>query len=354
MNSEEFVKKLLGWYSENKRDLPWRRTRDPYKIWLSEVILQQTRIAQGIPYYYKFLKKYPTLHDLAKATEEEALQLWQGLGYYTRGINLLICAKTLQSDYNGSFPRTFNELCKLKGVGRYTAAAIASICFDQKIAAVDGNVYRALSRYFGAAEDIDSSQGKKFFQQLADSLMPDSNPGEYNQAVMEFGALQCTPRNPDCSNCPLSEGCRAYKLGMQDQLPVRSKRKKPRVRRFYYFIFKDGKRFLMKKRNHGDIWRGLWDFMLVEAAENEKLDDIQTKIQRQYNLSFEVEYESDEYRHALTHQSILARFNIVSSFTGSPARIIADHGLVWVNRKKAEELPKPVLISKFLNHGFFD
>lgn len=349
----EFVKKLLRWYAQNKRELPWRGTRDPYKIWISEVILQQTRIAQGTPYYHRFVEKFPSLQDLANATEEQVLQLWQGLGYYSRGVNLLICAKILHRDYNGLFPQSFSELSKLKGIGRYTAAAIASICFGQQTAVVDGNVYRALSRYFGRTEDIASTQGRKLFQELADSLIPRENPGEYNQAIMEFGALQCIPKSPDCSACPLSTGCYAYNRRMQSILSVRTKRKKPKTRRFYYFVLSDGPYLLMRRRIAGDIWKGLWDFMLVEAGETEGLQDILAKIHSLYNVFLDVRYESDEYRHALTHQKICARFNIVSSFSGLPEKIISDHGLVWVNRKKIEELPKPVLISRFLNDEFF-
>lgn len=343
----------MEWYAGNKRDLPWRADRDPYKIWLSEIILQQTRIAQGMPYYQQFLEKFPSLDHLARAKEEEILRLWQGLGYYSRATNMLFCAKTLQSEYGGDFPRSFDELCKLKGIGGYTAAAIASIAFGQKAAVVDGNVQRVLSRVFGVFDDVASSAGKKTLQRLADELIPEQHPGDYNQAVMEFGALQCVPKNPDCSSCVLSAGCHAFVNHQQEVLPVKSKKKAPRNRYFHYFVIGDGDQFLMRKRNQGGIWKGLWEFMVMESALKEETDNITAKIRALYGADLTIDFRSEVYRRPLTHQQIFARFYIVSAYSGPLCRMISDNELHWVSRQKMHELPKPVLIYNFLNAGFF-
>ncbi|MFT6370771.1 MAG: A/G-specific adenine glycosylase, partial [Maribacter sp.] len=202
-----FSDKILDWYGKNKRDLPWRESTNPYRIWLSEIILQQTRVAQGTPYYLSFVKAFPKVTDLAKAKEETVLKLWQGLGYYSRARNLHTAAKMVVDDYDGEFPDTYERLMKLKGVGDYTASAISSICFNERQAVVDGNVYRVLSRYFGVATAINSTEGIKYFKKLAQKVLHESNVRDYNQGIMEFGAIQCTPKKPDCINCPLQNGC---------------------------------------------------------------------------------------------------------------------------------------------------
>ena len=217
---------LLKWYFENKRDFLWRRTKDPYKIWLSEIILQQTRTSQGLPYYKKFIKEYPTIKDLALSSELKVLKLWQGLGYYSRARNLHSTAKYILNKYDGKFPNSHKEILSLKGVGDYTASAIASICFDLPHAAVDGNVYRFLSRYFGITTPVGSMIGFKEFKEKATSLMDKSQPGNYNQALIEFGALQCKPRKPDCSKCPFNQDCFALNYDKINILPVKRKVKK--------------------------------------------------------------------------------------------------------------------------------
>jgi len=204
-----FSKKILQWYAQNKRDLPWRKTRDPYRIWLSEIMLQQTRVAQGIPYYHRFIKSFPKVEDLAAASEEEVLKLWQGLGYYSRARNLHATAKLISEEYQGKFPSTYKELIKLKGVGDYTASAIASICFDAPEAVVDGNVYRVLARYFGVNTPINSAAGISYFKELAQSVMDSAEIRDYNQGIMEFGAIQCAPKKPYCLHCPLNDSCLA-------------------------------------------------------------------------------------------------------------------------------------------------
>src|SRR5690349_7153792 len=230
MDNRYFSEKVVKWYEKNKRDLPWRETRDPYKIWLSEIILQQTRVSQGMPYYLRFIEKFPTVAALASASEQEVLRLWQGLGYYTRARNLHKCAKKVATDYKSVFPYSFDELKKLPGIGDYTAAAIASIAYQEPVAVVDGNVFRVLSRVFGIETEINSPKGKKDFTQLANELISKKHPEKHNQAMMEFGALYCTPKNPSCTDCVFSSQCFAFKKNLQLVLPVKTKNKAARKR----------------------------------------------------------------------------------------------------------------------------
>ena len=262
-----FAETLLNWYQRHKRNLPWRETTDAYAIWLSEVILQQTRVAQGLPYYLKFIEAYPTVQYLAAAPEDEVLRLWQGLGYYSRARNMHFTAKQVVQEYNGQFPSSYHELQKLKGVGSYTAAAVASFAFKEKVAVLDGNVFRVLSRVFGISDDIAAPASRKVFQQLADSLIPEQAPDTFNQAIMEFGAIQCTPVMPDCMFCPLQTSCFAFNRGLVQELPVKSKAKAVRPRFFHYLVFEWQGSYFMRKRLAGDIWQGLYDFYLYEAAE---------------------------------------------------------------------------------------
>ena len=347
MDSRYFSKKVVRWFEKNKRDLPWRETKDPYRIWLSEIILQQTRVSQGLPYYAAFAETFPTVFDLAAAPEQKVLRLWQGLGYYTRARNLHACAKEVVKNYNGNFPKTFDELKTLRGIGDYTAAAIASIAFGQSVAVVDGNVFRVLARIFGIDTPINTPEGKRIFFKLANELVPKENPDIHNQAMMEFGARFCTPRNPGCETCTFQSDCFAYKNSWQHVLPVKLKSNKARKRFFYYFAIQKGKSFLMKKRTDKDIWHGLYDFALVETkrlVDPEKLfrEDETLKKFRKGKLS-EI---SGIYKHVLSHQLIYSRFiQVVLSqdvdLNGS--------GLKFYSLKKVAELPKPVLISKFLS-----
>ncbi|WP_375579469.1 A/G-specific adenine glycosylase [Marivirga tractuosa] len=245
--TQSFSNSLINWYKNNKRDLPWRNTTDPYKIWLSEIILQQTRVNQGLPYYNKFVSQYPKVLDLAKAPEDEVMRLWQGLGYYSRARNLHECAKSVVKDYNSEFPKAYNELLKLKGVGKYTAAAIASFAFEQAVPVVDGNVFRVLARYFDVSDDI--SQPKTFtkFFNIAKELIPDDYAASFNQAMMELGATICTPKKPDCENCPLSQECEARIHHKQSELPVKMKKIKIKNRYLYYLIWQHEEKLAMKK-----------------------------------------------------------------------------------------------------------
>lgn len=253
-----FAATLLQWFKNNGRSLPWRETKDAYAIWLSEVILQQTRIVQGMSYWERFMAKWPTVNDLAAATEDEVLKAWQGLGYYSRARNLHTAAQQVM-ELDG-FPQTFKELKTLKGVGDYTAAAIASIAFGKPVAVVDGNVYRVLSRYYGIDTPIDSTEGKKEFQALAQSLLPINEPADYNEAIMDFGATQCTPNSPHCSACPLCETCVAFREQRINELPVKSKKVKQRERHFTYLCIEYEGKIAIHQRGAGDIWQGLWEF----------------------------------------------------------------------------------------------
>jgi A/G-specific adenine glycosylase len=347
MESRYFSKKVVRWFEKNKRDLPWRETKDPYRIWLSEIILQQTRVNQGLPYYLKFAETFPTVFDLAAAPEQKVLRLWQGLGYYTRARNLHKCSKEVVARYNGTFPKTFDELKTLPGIGDYTAAAVASISFGQSVAVVDGNVFRVLARIFGIETPINTPEGKRIFSKLANEFVPKENPDVHNQAMMEFGAKFCTPRNPSCEVCTFQADCFAYKNSLQHVLPIKLQSKKSRNRYFYYFVIQKGKSFLMKKREEKDIWHGLYDFVLVETTrpvDPEKLfsENETLKKFRKGKLSD----ISRMYKHILSHQIIHSRFIQIILQQDVALNGL---GLKFYSLKKVAELPKPVLISKFLS-----
>lgn len=346
MGKRYFPDKIVKWYAENKRSLPWRSTKDPYKIWLSEIILQQTRVVQGLPYYLRFVERYPTVSDLAAAPQDEVLRLWQGLGYYTRARNLQKCAQTIVEKYNGRFPGSFQELLSLPGIGEYTAAAISSICYNEHVAVVDGNVFRVLSRVFGIETPINSPEGKKIFTELANTFIHQTDPAEYNQGLMEFGAMFCTPKNPRCEECVFKKSCRAYQHDLQDQLPVKIKGKASRKRYFYYFVFDQGEKLIMRKREEKDIWLGLFDFHLVErkkAIKPEKLleeESVNSLVENAKAVSI-----SKSYKHILTHQTIFSRFIIIKN-KKKPVGIKGNHAIYTL--KQINELPKPVLVSRFL------
>ena len=260
-----FSEALIDWYEANRRELPWRETRDPYRIWVSEVILQQTRVAQGLDYYRRFTGRFPDVRSLAVAEDDEVMRYWQGLGYYSRARNMLAAARDVVERFGGVFPRRLEEVSSLKGVGEYTAAAICSFAFDEPCAAVDGNAYRVLARVFGVDLPIDTGEGRRYFAGLARELLDERRPGLHNQAVMEFGALQCVPRSPDCGACPLGGRCRALAEGKVEALPVKAGRTRTRPRYFHYIDIRGGGMLLLAKRGGKDIWRGLYDLPLVEA-----------------------------------------------------------------------------------------
>lgn len=348
MRDRYFSEKVVEWYMDHKRDLPWRHTTDPYKIWLSEIILQQTRVNQGLPYYLRFIEKFPDVFSLAIASEQEILRLWQGLGYYSRARNLHKCAKEVVSSYNGKFPTKFSDLVLLPGIGGYTAAAIASFSSKEVVPVLDGNVFRVLSRVFGESIEINSPAGKKFFFTLAAKLIHQKYPDIFNQALMEFGATWCTPRLPKCDDCIFSEDCVAKKKNLQHLLPVKIKSKKGKKRYFYYFVIRRGNSLLMKKRGSGDIWQGLFDFYLIEKNKAVKAEKILNEISF---LSTSAEsglavVTSHTYKHILSHQTIISTFTVLNEELATS--IVEDHNLEYYSMKKIHDLPKPVLISRFL------
>ncbi|UOR04327.1 A/G-specific adenine glycosylase [Hymenobacter aerilatus] len=347
-----FATALLSWYPRHRRDLPWRHTRNPYAIWLSEVILQQTRVKQGLPYYLDFISSYPTVHDLAAAPEDEVLRHWQGLGYYSRARNMHHTAQQVVREYGGQFPTTYAELLKLRGVGQYTAAAIASFAFDEKVAVLDGNVFRVLSRVFGLTEDIAAPASRKVFQQLADTLIPADAPAEFNQAIMEFGAIQCTPVKPDCLFCPLQAQCYAFQHGMVAELPIKSKAKAARTRYFHYLVLRHADTVYMRKRTGKDIWQGLYDFALTETDSDELAA---VEVLRQVEAlggtvaSDRAEEPSATYRHVLSHQKLEARFYPVRLEAALPVEALQKLGLAAFNAAEIEALPKPILITNYIS-----
>ena len=339
-----FSKILTNWYSDNKRDLPWRKTKNPYYIWLSEIILQQTQVKQGLPYYESFVKKYPTVFALANASEEEVLKLWQGLGYYSRARNLHATAKHIAFNLNGKFPDNYKGLLQLKGVGDYTASAIASIAFNKVTAVVDGNVYRVLARYFGIATPINSTEGIKEFKNLASSLISENEPATYNQAIMEFGAIQCKPKNPDCDTCPLKESCVALQKHLTTTLPIKLKKIKVSKKYFNFLVFIDKKgQTLFEKRTEKGIWRNLYQFPLIEskksldADEFHYLDINNTKLSAMkfdYTL-----YNEKDIVHKLSHQHLYTKFWIIE---------VSELPEEAVPTDKISKYPTSVLISDFI------
>lgn len=341
-----FSTTIIGWYSKNKRDLPWRSSKNPYNIWLSEIILQQTQVKQGLPYYLRFIKQFPSIRHLAQAKEDDVLKLWQGLGYYSRARNLHHTAKFILSEHKGKFPEKYTEIRRLKGVGDYTAAAIASFAFDLPYAVVDGNVYRLLSRLFGIREAIDSGKGKVLFRDLAQELLPEKMAALYNQAIMEFGSGYCKPKKPDCPNCVFSERCIAYRKGWVDTLPFKAKAIKQSTRHFHYLVFLDSTgNTMIRKRNDADIWKGLYEFPLVEGEMEEQGAELYKSFRKYSGRTLQkkqVVYKSQFYIHQLSHQKILARFYVIKSEFDLP------EGYKKANWKRIENYAVPRLIHKFI------
>lgn len=337
----DFQAILIDWYIAENRPLPWRSTQDPYKIWLSEIILQQTRVDQGLPYYLKFVQKYPHVRMLAEAPEDEVLRLWQGLGYYSRARNLHFTAKYISQELNEKFPASAAELEKLKGVGKYTAAAIASFAYNEATAVCDGNVQRVLARVFGFDNDISSGKGLKFFQEQAQLLISKDSPATYNQAIMEFGATQCTPKNMNCEECVLRNMCYAYAHNEQQQLPVKTKKIKQKHRYFNYFVFEAGEKFFLQKRGPKDIWQGLYEFFNKETETKIPDNEIIASLQ----FDGDVLSVSPDYKHILSHQVIWARFFHVKLKTIPPFLNEA----FFFYSDDVEALPKPILLVNYLN-----
>ncbi len=343
--NQAFSAQIISWYRSNPRELPWRGITDPYKIWLSEIILQQTRVAQGLPYYYSFSETYPTVRDLALAPESEVLRLWQGLGYYSRARNLHNCAKYVWHELNGNFPDNYQDLLSLKGVGSYTASAIASFAFGEAKAVVDGNVFRVLARYFGIDTDIATGKAKKQFEALADELIPKDNPGEFNQAMMDFGARLCVPKKPDCDVCPLQSTCFAFQKSMIKDLPVKINKTKVKERSLHYYVIQCGQDYVWKKRKAGDIWEGLHDFPMEEKnSPNPQSIGLPT--------SEQPHPFPKNYRHILSHQKLNASFSKLDIPTEKYPELsqwCENEGYFLISENEIEYLAKPKLIVNFLN-----
>lgn len=332
--------KLRDWYKINKRDLPWRETSDPYIIWISEIMLQQTRVAQGYDYFIRFTNRFPDVFALAEASEDEVLKHWEGLGYYSRARNLHSTAKRIVAEFNGDFPADYEQILSLKGIGEYTAAAIASLAWNKPYAVVDGNVYRVLSRLFGLATPIDTGRGKKEFYELATQVMDADYAGEHNQAIMEFGALQCIPRNPDCLSCVLTDTCLAYATNKVSVLPYKQGKTKVRARYFHYFHIQQGEDTFLNKRLPGDIWQGLYEFPLIETESPADLSMLeQTDVFRDLfsgceGLKFSIALR--DVKHVLSHQVLHTSFyqvkvekvgDNIDYFTRIPSESLGDYAI---------------------------
>lgn len=345
----DFSNSLIRWYLQNKRDLPWRNTIDPYYIWLSEIMLQQTRVAQGMPYYFVFTEAFPTVFDLAKASEQEVLKLWQGLGYYSRARNLHKTAQYVAFELNGKFPDNYKDLLSLKGVGDYTAAAIASFSYNEAVPVVDGNVFRVLSRVFDIEVDISQPASKKVFQELALELMPKDNPAIFNQAIMEFGALQCVPKNPNCSICVMNDGCLALKMGKVNQLPVKLKKTKVTNRFFNYLIFEDeeGKSIIQQRTDKG-IWHNLYEFPLIESDSEIGIDAISIEISKnsliENGIRSLIEMNLKAQMHKLSHQNLNIKFWKVEVFG------TIENG---ISNSLLKTFPFPIVIYNFIEKFLF-
>ncbi|MFM2362046.1 MAG: hypothetical protein RLZZ316_948 [Bacteroidota bacterium] len=345
-----FTQQLLKWNKkENKRSMPWKGEKDPYKIWLSEIILQQTRVEQGLDYYNRFIKAFPTVKKLAAAPEQKVFKLWEGLGYYSRCKNLIATAKIITEQYKGRFPNTYNEILQLKGVGPYTAAAIGSFAFNLPYAVLDGNVFRVLARYFGISTPTDSTDGKKLFSCLAQELLAKKQPADYNQALMDFGATICKPQQPLCTICYQKKECRAFANNWMAQLPVKEKKVIVKKRCFYYFVFISNMGIAIKKRTAADIWQNLYEFALVETNEPKGPDKKNALLLAQKHFdnlsSATVERISVPLSQKLSHQTITAYF-ITIRIPSSKALLTND--FEWVPAKKLTNYPFPKTITGWL------
>jgi len=344
-----FNDELVLWYQANKRALPWRDTNDAYVIWLSEIILQQTRVEQGLPYFYRFLAEYPDVASFAAAPEDDILKLWQGLGYYSRGRNMLKTAQMVQEQYGGKFPQSYDQLIKLKGIGEYTAAAISSFSANEARAVVDGNVYRVLARYFGIDEPINSPAGKKIFQATANDLLNKKIPGLHNQAMMEFGATLCKPKNPACGICPVREGCYAFLHNAVNSLPVKLNTLKIRERYFNYFLVADGDNLLMNRREDKDIWANMYDLPMIETDSMLPPDELLalTEMNTFFGDNIKIAEIFPVIKHVLTHQRLYVRFIKLDS---KPVKIKEQWFETSLTNLKKLAMPKVIFI--FLKNIF--
>ncbi len=343
----QFSPKLLQWFESHHRPMPWKGEKNPYLIWLSEIILQQTRVEQGLPYFERFASNYPTVKDLADAPADDIMKMWEGLGYYSRARNLHATAKHIAYQLKGIFPTTYKEILTLKGVGPYTAAAIASFAYDLPHAVVDGNVYRVLSRVFGIQTAIDSTEGKKEFNQLASELINPQRAADYNQAIMDFGATQCTPKSPNCAICPFKKGCIAFNEKRINELPFKSKKIKKTERFLNYFVFNFNNETWISKRTEKDIWQNLYEFPLIETTKTFDLIDIQSS-EKWFEMfpkgtKFTISKISKPYKQVLTHRKIIATFVEITIYDE-----LNHFVLKKIPKKDIQEYAFPKVISQYL------
>jgi len=348
---DDFGNVLIGWYRQNKRLLPWRETSDPYKIWLSEIILQQTRVQQGSSYYLRFIEEFPDIHSLAAASQDKVYKMWQGLGYYNRAANLMQAAKTISQDFEGKFPTSPEELMKIKGIGSYTAAAISSFAFNVSAPVVDGNVFRFLSRFFGIETPINTLSAKKEFEKIAKSLMLNHTPGEFNQAMMEFGALYCTAKNPDCANCIFINNCFAGKNGLAWKFPVKKPKTAVKKKYLFYFLFEieseKTTKIFIRKRSETDIWKNLYDFPVAEYDTPVEPEIALADMMKQTNnTGFVIKNISPEYKHQLTHRQIHATF--LRLMVDKKFDLSYKNSLILIKLGDIEKYPVSRLIEKYL------
>ena len=342
MDFAQIVKLLEQWYLQNRRQLPWRENKDPYTIWLSEVILQQTRVAQGLPYFNRFIKRYPTVTQLANAPLDEILKLWEGLGYYSRARNLHAGANQVVKDFGGVFPSAYQDLLKIQGIGPYTAAAIASIAYNEQTAVLDGNVFRLLSRLFALDTPINTHAGKQQFQKLAQALITNTkNPGDYNQAIMEFGALQCTPKSPNCAICDLAKYCNAFAMGIVNALPVKEKSKPLKNRYLNYLICKNEHDIFIQQRHASDIWKGLYEFPLIETSN---------QITEPYQLMEHEHFKgipkliAGPIKHVLSHQRLWITFWLVPNLPSNLEKQAKSLAIAHLHK-----LAFPIVLKRFVD-----
>lgn len=343
-----FSHRLISWYKIHKRDLPWRNTKDPYKIWVSEIILQQTRVNQGLAYYRQFIRQYPDLCSLAQAALDDVLKVWQGLGYYTRARNLHQTAQYIKFNLNGLFPDNYKELLRLKGVGDYTASAIASFAFGESVAVVDGNVQRVIARLTGLEMAVNSGEGRKIIKKQAEKLLSSDYPALHNQAMIEFGAIQCAPRNPECSICPLNKPCYAYQHNKVHDLPVKIKQRSQKLRYFYYLKIKHNNHIFLEKRSRKDIWNSLYQFPLIEADNAIKIHELTHLLEWEqifHGSTHTIKNISRTYTHLLTHQKIIAQFIEVEI---PRAEALHLNHCIRVDEANIHQLAIPRLIEKYL------
>lgn len=339
----------MSWFDKNKRELPWRNTRNPFHIWLSEIILQQTRVEQGKNFYLNFITEFETVNDLAKADEQKVLKLWQGLGYYSRARNLHFTAQFVANELNGVFPDSFKELKKLKGIGDYTAAAIASIVYNEPVPAVDGNMFRVFSRYFNVEDDISLAKTKKVFWDLGIEVVDQDRPGDFNQAVMDLGATICLPKNPKCEICPLNESCEALRLNKVLDLPIKTKKIKI-TNRFLHFILVEAEgRIGLVKREGNDVWRNLFTLPMIETTT----DLLDNELLINENIHLDLSFISEE-KHILSHQNLFIKYYRYKADVSEIEQLRNVSDFEWINLNDVENYPLPKPIEKFINYHFFD